>query len=165
MKLFEIKNKVVVINENVLLIPEFKALMDKYENPLPALCFVYYSTDPHSPYLNEPEQTRDAAIYKDFPGEYRLVDSELEEAVRKATTFYESATERFFRANQTAIDKMSIYLETTQIDDSKETGNITHFRGLMEKCGKIIDEFEKLKKKREEELKKARGKGRTGYDI
>ena len=165
MKIFEVKNKVVVINENVLMIPEFKAVVDAYKDPLPALSFIYYMSDPWSPYLNEPEETRTEKVFKDYPGEYKLTDSIVHDAIDKAEEFYTSPTDRFFKANKSAIDKMSVYLETTEIDDSKDTGNIANFMRITEKCEKIMEAFDKLKQKREEELKKARGKGRLGYDV
>ena len=81
MNLFDIKNNQVIVNENVLLIPEIKAVYEKYG--LNALAFVHYITYTASPYMNIPEENRSEVIYKDFPGNYSAEYYEIVTCIEK----------------------------------------------------------------------------------
>jgi hypothetical protein len=56
-----------------------------------------------------------------------------------------------------------LYSRTVIIDDSRETGNIQHVLKIVEKCGNTIEQFRKLEKAKDEELR-ARGDRDIGYD-
>ena len=58
-EIFDIVSGKIVVNENVLLIPELKAVHDKYKDPIPALSFLHYKYSPKGPYCNTPEADKD----------------------------------------------------------------------------------------------------------
>lgn len=162
--IFEIVNGKVVINENVLLIPSLKRVKDKYKQPIQALTYLYYMTYPNSPYRNIPEIDKSDKIVKDFPGDYSPLDIEITEALSWLEEHYLTPTRRFYLSNKVAIEKLGQYLEAVILDDSKETGNISHVLRMVEKCGKVIEEFKKLEKQHDEEMKK-RTNTRIAYDL
>lgn len=163
--IFEIVNKNVVVNENVLLVPCLKRVYEKYKDPIQALSYLYFMTYPNSPYRNVPEIDKSDRISKEYPGDYSPLDKEITEALSWLEEHYTSPTRRFYLSNKTAIEKLGQYLDGVILDDSKETGNITHVLRMVEKCGKVIEEFKKLEKQHDEEMRKTRTNTKIAYDL
>lgn len=163
--IFDIVNDQVVINENVLLIPCLKKIKDKYEDYIPALTYVYYMTSPSSPYKNIPELEKSEKIHSEYPGDYSPLDKEITEALSWLEEKYLTPTRRFYLSNKAALEKLGQYLDSVILDDSKETGNIGHVLRMVEKCGKVMEEFKKLEKQNDEEARKTRTKTKIAYDL
>ena len=165
MTIFEIRNSKVVVNENVLLIPVLKAVHDKYKNYIQALTYCHYMTHPSSPYRNEDQDLQSDLVYAEYPGDYKPVDKEICKAVEWLQLRYLTTTRKFYLANKKLVEKLAAYAETVILDDSKDTGNITHSLRLVEKCGKIIDEFKKLENRHDDEQRKSRTNSKIAYDL
>ena len=69
--IFDIENGKVVINHNCLAIPEFKAINDYYEDPIPAFNFLHFLHAPKGPYCNVPEEDKEEILMK-FEGEEEM---------------------------------------------------------------------------------------------
>jgi hypothetical protein len=95
-KFFDIANNRVVLNHNCLSIPELKALVDKYEDPLPAFNYIHYMVDPQSPYANLSDELREETLLKDFPGEYTLEDEEMIAALDKIKMLYITPSYQYY---------------------------------------------------------------------
>lgn len=165
MDIFEIRDGKVVINENVLLIPRLKAVHEAYEDNIQALSYCHFMTHPASPYRNDDEEFQSELIYKEFPGTYKPVDKVICQAIEWLEARNLTTTRKFYIANKKLVEKLSAYAETVILDDSKDTGNIAHAMRLIEKCGKIIDEFRKLEKRHDEDMRKSRTNAKIAYDL
>lgn len=146
-------------------IPELKKVCEKYKDPIPALCFLRYTTHPLSAYLNLDEEIRDEEVYKDYPGEYKPTDLEISIAKDKLNKLYLDTTEKYFKSVKGAVEKLANYLDEVIISDSKDFGNIAHVQKAIDNAGKTIESFKKLEAKRNEDKKKARGNKYQSWDL
>lgn len=161
-KIFDINESAVTINENCLLIPELKEIVDTYENPIPALTFVYYMTDPMSPYANLNPEEREQSLLEDYPGDYTTDDEPIYKALNKLSLLYETPTMRLLRQAKVGLTTLGNYLEKASITDGKDSNSAT-FQSALKSIGKISLEFRQLEQAAEDELK-ARGSANIGYD-
>lgn len=163
-RIFDIQDKTVLINENVLLIPELKALVDKYEQPVLALAYCYYMTSPSSPYSEYEEDLKEEMLLADYKGDYNKTDLEIANAINKLTEMYKTTVVNYYLSIKKLVDKLATYASTVLVDDSKETGNIQHVLKMVKECGAVITQFKKLEKEKDEELLKTRGNRKLAYD-
>lgn len=164
--IFDIENDEVVLNHNIYSIPVFKAIKDKYpEDYIQAFNFIHHMTSITSPYYNYKEDERRAILYKDFPGEYHPMHREVAEAESFLfdVRIRENTLINFWNSAKNMLDKMSNYLNSAIIDDSKE-GNISNILRTLEKTDKLMSNFKKLEEQLEKEMAKARGDKDIGYD-
>ena len=163
-KLFDIENNKVAITPDVLLIPEFKKLVDDYEEPMAALAYVYFMVSPESPYADVPEKDKSQIISQDVGGDFGFEDQAIEDALKKAEFLYTTPTRRFFINAKKGLETLGDYLGTTSITEGKD-GNFSGFQMSMSRVGKIIQEFKILEKEYNEEVASSiRGGHETGYD-
>lgn len=152
-KIFEVENSAIVLSPHCLLIPELKAIVDKYEDYFNALAYCAYMTSPKSPYSDLEGDLREETLINDYPGDYKLTDIEICQAIDKLELLYPSTTINYFKSTQILVNKLALYSRTVTIDDSKETGNIQHVLKIVEKCGNTINQFRQLEKAKDDELK------------
>jgi len=162
-RIFELdEHKKLSINEHTLLVPELKAIIDKFEDPIPPLSYVYLLTVPDSPYANLPEDEKKQSISEDVGGEFSLEDPIIDAAITKLQTLFSTPTSRLFIALQKSIDTISEYLTNASVIEGKD-GNLDSIRQYQQNIGKIHESFKKIEKAKDEELKVAlRGKARLG---
>jgi hypothetical protein len=166
-RIFEIdEKKKLHISEHTLLVPELKALIDKYESdPMPVLTFVYFMTVPDSPYGYLPEDEKEAYILADVGGNFTVEDEIVDAAIQKLIKLYETPTARIYRSAKINLDNMVRDLETKSITYGKE-GTAEHMLKIQMNLAKIMDNLKKLEKMKEEEEKVAmRGKAKQGFYI
>src|SRR6478609_9835003 len=111
MRIFEVVDGKVVINDNVLLMPELKALHDAYEDPIPALTFVHWMTYPDSPYHNLSQEQKINAISDDVGGDFGLEDEVIEAALVKLRWLYETAVQEYYEGQKNAMHMMGRMLK------------------------------------------------------
>lgn len=162
-KIFDIDSGRVVINENCLLIPELKKIVDKYKDPIPALCFVHFFCDPKGPYANLSEKERESLLLADYDGEYTLEDKEITEALKTIKRKYKTPTMGLLENSRRGLDTLSDYLATAKITEGRD-GNLAAFTAALARMGKIAQEYRALEKLVDEELGNIRGDAETGYD-
>lgn len=165
MKIFDIVGDKVVINENVLLVPWIKAVKDKYKDYLNALSYCHYRTATDSVYSNLPTEEKERRIQEEFPGDYFVTDKEIADCVNnllEVRVKYNTII-RNWLATKTMVDKLSDYLMTTEIDDSKEDGNIIYILRIIKDINHTISNFRELEKVMKEETN-SRGNSQLGYD-
>lgn len=163
-RIFDIENDRVVITPNVLLIPEFKALVEKYEDPIPALSFVYFMTSPESPYSDVPEIDKEEVISGDVGGDFKFEDQELKDALEKSRILYATPTRTFFLNAKKGLEKLGKYLADTEITEGLH-GNFSAYQMAYTRIGKVIQEFKVLEKEHNQEVSAGlRGSGEASYD-
>lgn len=164
-RIFDIENKQVIINENILTIPELKAVYEEYEDPIPAFLYLYHMTDPEGAYNQLDEMEKEDAILYDFPGSYTSEDEVIIKALEKLKLLNTSETYRYYQSNKELLDKLSRYAREVDVTDGKN-GNLAELISLVKSTGKTIQEYNILKKETEKEVKKLRmrGNGFGAYD-
>ncbi len=160
--IFDITEGHVVINENCLLIPELKKIIDTYEDPIPVLGFLHFSTDPKSPYGNLPEEEREEMILADYPGDYTTDDEPVYKAVEKLKKLYETPSMRGRRKALVAYDNLMDYMEKASITEGRDA-NLPGILNTLKSIRGINKELRAFEQDVEEELK-VRGQGNVGYD-
>jgi hypothetical protein len=165
--IFDIENGKVVINHNCLAIPEFKAIYDYYEDPIPAFNFLHFLHAPKGPYCNVPEEDKEEILLQDFPGEYTLEDPVMLKAMEKMQLFTTSPTYRYYQDQKILLEKLGKFGRTEGITAGKD-GNLSALVSSMRSTGKTISEFKQLEKIVQEELDehkaRVRGDKRKAYD-
>lgn len=159
--IFDIVEKRVIINPNILLIPQFKAIVDKYEkNYLDVFCFIYYFCYYKSPFSDyKPEQKEEIlmTIYnKDDI--FTLEDEEVIEAIKLFNEMQWTPTLELLEAAKCTLFRMADYLRTTTIIDGRD-GNLTQINSLMKQLGATVGSYDQLKEQVEKEKEKTTIRG------
>lgn len=166
-KIFDIQNGNIIINEECLLIPELKAVVDYYDDPIPALSYLYFMYNPSSSYINYPEHEKEDFIISDYPGDYTTEDDVIIDAARKLESLYMTPTYRFYLDNKILLERLGEYGRNASITAGKD-GNYSAVQSQIKGVGKMITEFKQLeevvKKELEENNISVRGQKRTAYD-
>lgn len=162
-RIFDVEDKQVVINEHCLLIPELKAVYEEYENPIPVFSYLYFMTDPTSPYGNIEEDAREEIIMEDYPGDYTSEDIYVRMAMDKLKKLYETPTRRLFMAAKRNLETLAHYLSTTEMKDGKD-GNLGEIYRIQTGLAKLVLGFKDLERLKDDEEGTARGNTELGYD-
>jgi len=157
-KIFEIDAGGIKPHENCYIVPELKAVIDEYEDPIPALSFLYGMKDPSSPYINVPEEEKEEAIWNDYPGDYTSEDDVIINALAKLDKLYETPVIRFFKNCKISLDKLGTYLATTAITDGRD-GNLAAYSVAQTRMGKTMEDFQKIEKQVEKETEQYTTRG------
>jgi hypothetical protein len=162
--IFDISGGRVVINPNCLLIPELKKINEKYEDPLPALCFIHFITDPKSPYFNLPEDSKEESVMDDYPGDYTTEDPDIIKAVEKLNKLYETPSMHLYKSSKGLSEKLARYFDQTDISEGRD-GNLTAVLSHFSKLTSTMENLNKASKIIQEELGSARGGQEISFDL
>lgn len=160
-EILDIENGKVVINANVLLIPELKAVHDAYSDPIPALSFLRFRYHPEGPYCNTPEAEKEDIVLMDFPGEYTLEDEVMVKAMEKMEKFMISPTYRYYLDQKLLLEKLGKFAREAPITSGRD-GNVNAMISQIKSVGKTISEFKQLEKIVQQELNEHKSKVRGG---
>ena len=160
MKLFDIENDVVIVNDNVLLIKQFKAVNDKYG--IKGLAYIRYMVDPESPFDNIELFRKADVILEDLELEIDNDCFVIQDGMDKMTELYSTHINRLYESAAIAMDNLSLYLRDAVIEGGRE-GNFTEIKGALKDLNNIRKSFEETKKARENE-RKTRGGKKLAYD-
>lgn len=122
MSLFNLSNNQVIIEPAVLSIPEFKVLWDRdtsktKDSAQRELSYVYFLTDFNSPYSNVPDFKRQEVVIEDFIKDKTWTpDNAIEQAISKYKLLTETASMRLVLATRRTLDKLSHYMDQTELD-------------------------------------------------
>lgn len=162
-RIFDLVNKKVVYNPEIMTVPELKTVVKKYKEPIQALCYLYYLLSPESPYMNYPEDDKEKILRKEYPGDYHPQDPEMVLAREKLETLWTSPTMRYFKQVKKALEKLGNYLENTEISEGRD-GNLAQYRQAIKDAGATIQQFKQLEKAVEEETSRSKGNVKRAYD-
>lgn len=168
-KIFDIENNNLVINENVLSIPELRAVYEAYDDQktiYAALNYVRNMCDPYGAYNQLSEEEKEESVFHDFKGDYSPEDEVIIAAIEKLKKLYMSPTYKYYLDQKELLYRLGEYARTASVDDSKKEGNLTDLLNMIKSVGKTITEFAILEKQAEKELQKMkiRGNRKVAYD-
>lgn len=154
----------VVLNFNCLSVPELKRVWERYQTVLP-FEFAYHMVHPASPYSDLERSLREEEVTLAFMSGFHKEDIEIIEMLEVLKKMWVTPIMRYYESVKTLVDKLAVYNENVLLDDSKETGNMTHVLKIVKECGTAIETFNKARKTRDAEVLKLRGKTQGAYDI
>lgn len=148
--------------------PYLKAVIEKYENFIPALCYLYYMTYPYSAYNNLPQDEKEKTILAVYPGEYSKYDDVIQIALKELEKRYETPQKRFFESQKNIFEICSAYYANITVDsinDDAQKGNLNVFRKSLLEAQKTAEAFRNLENDYEKEvLSRNRGGLESSYD-
>ena len=153
-KIFNIERGKIVINENCLLIPELKEVVNKYKDPIPALSFLHYYFDVEGPYFNLIEKDKEKSLIKEFKGTYKLDDKVIIDALIKLKELNITTLYQYYLDNKCLVEKIGQWSRDVEVTDD----NIAKASNQIKFVSKTISEFKELEKTVLEEINQKQGK-------
>lgn len=153
----------IVVTENAFIMPELKAILDKYENKAdPYLAYVHCMTHPEATYNNlEDREKKETIIYDVIQtlGDFDIDEPLLQKAIDKLDSIYVTRTRRYFNNLCKLMDKVDAYAENAQISDE----NLSDINRAFKDAGTTMKSFKEAERQIDEELKtKMKGKNILG---
>ena len=166
-KIFDISDGILIVNDECHLIPELKAVLEYYLDPIPALSYLHFMYDPASAYNNRPSDEKEEDILEDYPGEYTTEDEVIINAARKLKKLYTTPTLQFYLDTKVLLEKLGKYGRENEVTSGKD-GNYSAMQSQIKSVGKTIEEFKKLEDTVQREIEEmnmsVRGNKRTAFD-
>ena len=165
--LFDVNDKKLVPSIHCYGIPWLKRIMDNFPKEyIDIYKYIFYTTCPDStlnPYVNMPEETREAIIITDIKPTFWLEDLMIIDTMEKCRKMYETPTFRAWRAAKKGVDKIADWLDVTEITEGKD-GSGTLYNTYMSKIADYNKQYKDLEEELHKEQAKVRGGAKIRYD-
>lgn len=168
MKIFDLKDNNLIIEPQVLTVPEFHALWKRdknknKDNAFKDLGYVYHLCDFNSPYAGYPayikEETIKIDLYKDK--NYKI-DSHIKLAVDKYKELHSTSKQRFVEAVKGKLDEITKFITETPVDED----TLKAILEIINNVGKTVATYDKIEdavnKDTEKSNTKVRGDKKPG---
>lgn len=165
-RLFEIEQGVVKPTEHCKVIKWLSLLEEEYDNYIDIYAYLYYMSamGEENPFFHVPELERETRILESLNSEIPTEDDYVIDALEKTKSLYETPTLRSYLAVKTVIDKLTDYLNDTEITDGKD-GNLTGITKTVKDFNEMRRTFKDVLKDLESEQEhKVRGGQNLAYD-
>jgi hypothetical protein len=168
MKLFDVQNKTLIPTEHCYALDFLKVLMDEYPDCyIEIYKYIFYmsSNNPEeNPFFDANEDDRESLILESIGDCFSTEDSLIQTALHKTKVLYETPTLRAYRGIKAMLDRLSTYMENTNISHGRD-GNITALLSAAEKFHKIRDSYKGVYNDLMDEQKsRVRGNRAKSYD-
>lgn len=157
MKIFNFKNFQVIVDPEVLTIPEFFTIWDKDKTKdktkaFKELAYVYHMADFNSPYSNLSEEKKKQRVGNDImKNEKYNPPSYVLEAITKYKELSITPKERLLMSAKRKIDQVAEYMDNSNVSDETLTNILKIFKDLQP----IVANFDNLEEAvRKEKLNK-----------
>lgn len=124
--------------------------------------------DPSSdnPFRNIPIDTgeREKKLLETFPGDYTPGHPLVATAYEELEELLETPTNRYCKGIESLLLKLTTYMDTAILDDTKD-GNLDTILRIVERGGTVLKQYQAASKLQEDEEKKMRGKQQRAYDM
>ena len=168
-KLFDIKDGVVVPTEHCYTIKELKVIMDERpDDYMKIYLYLFYMCCPdkeENPFFNTDALVKEDMIYNSINAEFSLEDEIVLEALDFCEKLYTTVTVRAYVGFKTMLDKVSAYMKVTAISHGRD-GNLTAMINAGKNFHALKESFKAVEKDVEEEMQTshARGGAILSYD-
>jgi hypothetical protein len=166
MKLFDCEGGTVKPTEHCYTISWLRNIMDKYpDNYLKVYAYLFYMTSPNpklNPYADVAEDEKEELILKDIEANFSTEDDAIVMAKLGCEKLFETPTARAYKGISTMLDRLSVYMSTTQISHGRD-GNINSLVAAAKNFAAIRDSFKKVREDLEKETNTTRARG--GVDL
>lgn len=163
-KILGYENGAIFITPEAMMIPELKAIVDKYgeEEAKPYLGYAHLMTWIYSPYRNYEDNEKVESVVYDVTntiGDLDIDEPLLTPAVAKLTRMNNTALSLWFSQIEQELHGFRLYMKNSPISDDTVEARFK----ILEKAGNLTASYNKTKQAAEEELKvKGRGKAKIG---
>jgi len=161
--IFTIDDKRALINESMLLIPEFKRCYNKYKkDPVSFFTWLYYLVDYKAPgYSNLSEGDRIQLVDADFNVDnYSLEDPDVYAAYNKYLKLQDTPSMKLYKAAMTTVHRLADYFTTVTFDASVDAGKeATSAVNNLKNLGGVIESLKKLETVVKLEIEATRARG------
>lgn len=167
--IFDVADGELKISVEALTVPELKAIVDYYKDPIPAMLFLYHRFNIGGAYTNITEDEKEDRLLEEYPGEYTVEDDVMIDAIRKIEELYMTPVLRYYLDCKILMERIGEFARDATIEAGKD-GNFNQLSAQLRSVGKTINEFKILEKTVREELKERKRVGATignkklGYD-
>ena len=169
MSLFSLKNNQVIIDPEVLFIPQLKEIWDSDKSKDKAtaykeLAVIYYFTDYKSPYMVHAEDLRMKTIIEDFVKDPKWrPDERIVAAIAKYKTFQYTPAIRLLDGAHQACDKLTKYFLDVDLNKTNKMGQLIHkstdLSKNLKEVGAIVSSLNVIKEQIKKEVMTKRVKG------
>lgn len=171
-KIFDIDGEALVLNEQVLAIPELAAIKETFpDHYITVYKYIYFYTTPDfqkNPYYSIPEAERKEVLTKDF-----LMDDNIDpdnpviiSAVEKCDWFYDQdPIVKFQKAHTKAVLHIADYISNSEGVSKWNKDVIATAEKFLKQAGNYIDQFRKTTNIAAAEMGKAEGGTDIPYDF
>ena len=167
-RLFEVDGRSIKPTEHCYVISWLKDIIDNYEDDhVKVLAYIYYMSyvGPDNPYFNVSENDREEKILRDLQPEFDPESDDILKAIENCKQLYNTPTRKSYAAIKTMLERMNVYLETTEITDGRD-GNVGSMLRIAKEFKAVRDSYKGLYEDvKEEEKVMARGKSSIPYDL
>lgn len=165
MTIFYVEDGKVRLDETCYLIPELKAIIDFYEDPIPALSYVHFLTAPESPYHNLSDEDKKQMISDDVGGDFGFEDEVIEKALIKLRKLYDTPLQQLYDGGKNSLQVIGKYLAnlTEESIQHGRDGNLSQIFSMQKEMGKVAEQFIKIERLWKEQVQqKLRGNAELG---
>jgi hypothetical protein len=169
-RLFDVKNGVVIPTEHCYNIKVLKDIMDYYgheDEYLRVYTYLFYMYCPDedmNPFANMHELEKEATILKQIDAGFSTEDELIMDAQELCKKLFETPTSRAYEGIKSMLDRLGDYMKTTPITHGRD-GNITAIVNAAAKFEQIRGSYKNAYRDLKEEQKSSvRGKERLAYD-
>lgn len=165
-KVIKMDKDSAVIDENIVCIPEFKALYDSLslEDAIKAFTWLHFMYDPESPYLFTSEDEREDLINNDMgrlSGIKRT--TEFLQAKAKMEKLCIGPISRLLIGLKASMDKIAMHLLTEEITGGKD-GNFREIVAVHKEVKNVATNFNAIESEFRKEVAKTRGNSKSAID-
>jgi hypothetical protein len=146
MKIFEQKDEKIIVNTEVLIVPEFKAIYDRDKTKgkhqaFKEFAYIYHISDINSVYSAYSEDIKILNVKTEIMKDPKFKpDSAILKAIDKYKSFTETPIQRLFLSCKKKIDELADFMNTSKVDDDSLKLTLEVFT----KITPIIANFSKL---------------------
>lgn len=165
-QILNLQNNRIVLNENILAIPELKKVYDKFEEPNRSLvfCYLHFLYDANSPYLNLPEIEREEKVKTQFRGNYKPnFDKDIIKAKEILAELNYSPVREMLEGLKINIHKISQFLKTAEVETGRD-GSLGEMIRLQKEAQAMLKNYKAVETEFLLEASKVKGKGRRAID-
>lgn len=167
-KLFDVDNGVVIPTEHCYSLKTLNTIIEDFpDDYMNIFLYLFYMTCPNpelNPFFEVPEHEKEELILSQLKLETSLDDDRITEALAFCSKLYETPTLRAYLGIKGALDKLALYMGTTDITAGRD-GNINSIVAAASKFDSIRMSFQgAYKDLMEEQKSQIRGNRQIGYD-
>jgi len=167
-KLFDVKNGVVIPTEHCYTLKALKDIMDNYpKDYLKIYQYLFYMTCPNpdmNPFFHTPELDKELLVLGQISADFSTEDDDIHIALQFCQRLYETPTSRAYKGMASMLDRLARYMENTPITDGRD-GNINSIVAAAKNFDQIRSSFKGVYKDlQEEQSSKVRGGIGMAYD-
>lgn len=144
-KILEYEEGRVKVTAEAYIIPEIKAILDKYDMKAePYLSYVYCMSALDSPYVNIPEEERQEAIVYDIQatlGEFDWLDPVCSNAIARLKSMYTGPMTAMALEAREDLNRLRVWLRNTPYGDEE---NVKTRISLLKDIDKVATAYTKL---------------------